>query len=108
VSHSRSPAPSLTAIHPEPPDQHSQINLHPAGHEIAPHAANPVAGTADLCLIAATPLPQVIDHLQALNVTIIEGPVTRTGARGELRSVYLRDPDGNLVEISNYGISDPG
>src|SRR5882757_3487609 len=86
----------------------SKINLHPAGHEIAPHAADPVAGSADLCLIAATPLPQVIDHLRALDVTIIEGPVTRTGAWGEMSSVYLRDPDGNLIEISNYGVNYPG
>jgi catechol 2,3-dioxygenase-like lactoylglutathione lyase family enzyme len=80
----------------------SKINLHPAGQEIAPYAARPVAGSADICLIAATPLPQVIDHLRALDIVIIEGPVTRTGARGEMQSVYLRDPDGNLVEISNY------
>ena len=80
----------------------SKINLHRAGHEIAPHAEHPKAGSADVCLIAATPVEQVIAHLEALGVPIVEGPVIRTGARGELTSVYLRDPDGNLVEISNY------
>jgi catechol 2,3-dioxygenase-like lactoylglutathione lyase family enzyme len=80
----------------------SKINLHRAGQEIAPHAARPMPGSADLCLIAATPLAQVIEHLAAQHVAIIEGPITRTGARGELTSVYLRDPDGNLIEISNY------
>lgn len=80
----------------------SKINLHRAGQEIAPHAARPMPGSADLCLIAATPLPQVIERLRAQDVAIIEGPITRTGARGELTSVYLRDPDGNLIEISNY------
>jgi catechol 2,3-dioxygenase-like lactoylglutathione lyase family enzyme len=80
----------------------SKINLHRAGEEIAPHAARPMPGSADLCLIAATPLPQVIKHLQAQHVAIIDGPTTRTGARGEITSVYLRDPDGNLIEISNY------
>ncbi|HEY7047886.1 MAG TPA: VOC family protein [Jatrophihabitantaceae bacterium] len=80
----------------------SKINLHRAGNEIAPHADHPKPGSADVCLIAATPIEQVIAHLQASGVPIVEGPVSRTGARGELMSVYLRDPDGNLVEISNY------
>jgi catechol 2,3-dioxygenase-like lactoylglutathione lyase family enzyme len=81
----------------------SKINLHVAGQEIAPYAERPMAGSADLCLIAATPLARVIEHLGALRVPILEGPVPRTGARGLMSSVYLRDPDGNLVEISNYG-----
>jgi len=83
----------------------SKINLHLAGHEIAPYAERPVAGSADLCLIAATPLARVLEHLDAMDVPILEGPVPRTGARGLMTSVYLRDPDGNLVEISNYGSS---
>lgn len=80
----------------------SKINLHRVDQPFVPHAAHPEPGSADLCLIAATPIPQVIDHLRALQVPIIEGPVARTGARGNLTSVYLRDPDGNLIEISNY------
>jgi catechol 2,3-dioxygenase-like lactoylglutathione lyase family enzyme len=80
----------------------SKINLHRAGQEIPPHEARLMPGSADVCLIAATPLPQVIEHLRAQHVAIIEGPTTRTGACGELTSVYLRDPDGNLIEISNY------
>jgi catechol 2,3-dioxygenase-like lactoylglutathione lyase family enzyme len=80
----------------------SKINLHRAGQEIAPHALRPVPGSADLCLIAATPLSRVIEHLHAQRIAIVAGPVTRTGARGELTSVYLHDPDGNLIEISNY------
>jgi catechol 2,3-dioxygenase-like lactoylglutathione lyase family enzyme len=81
---------------------HSKINLHVAGHELPPHATRPAPGSADICLIAATALPRVIAHLGALDVPLVEGPVTRTGARGDLESVYIRDPDGNLVEISNY------
>ena len=78
-----------------------KINLHLAGHEFEPKAWRPTAGSADLCFIAATPLAQVIDHLQAHGVTIVEGPVRRTGATGPILSVYLRDPDQNLIEISN-------
>jgi catechol 2,3-dioxygenase-like lactoylglutathione lyase family enzyme len=78
-----------------------KINLHRAGHEFEPKALRPTPGSADLCLIAATPLEQVIDHLQAQGVTIVEGPVQRTGATGAILSVYVRDPDQNLIEISN-------
>lgn len=80
----------------------SKINLHVAGHELPPHATRPVPGSADICLIADTALPEVIAHLHALDVPLVEGPITRTGARGLIESVYIRDPDGNLVEISNY------
>jgi catechol 2,3-dioxygenase-like lactoylglutathione lyase family enzyme len=80
----------------------SKINLHVAGHELAPHATRPVPGSADVCLVAATALPRVIAHLRALDVPLVEGPVTRIGARGAIESVYVRDPDGNLLEISNY------
>jgi catechol 2,3-dioxygenase-like lactoylglutathione lyase family enzyme len=77
-----------------------KINLHQAGHEFEPKAARPTPGSADFCLIAATPLDEVVAHLQACGVAIEQGPVRRTGARAPLESVYIRDPDGNLVEIS--------
>ena len=80
----------------------SKINLHQAGHEFEPKAARPTPGSADICLIAADPLDQVCADLAAHGVTIEEGPVARTGATGPIRSVYVRDPDNNLIEISNY------
>jgi catechol 2,3-dioxygenase-like lactoylglutathione lyase family enzyme len=80
----------------------SKINLHVAGQELPPHALRPVPGSADICLVAATALPRVIAQLRALDVPLVDGPVVRTGARGEMDSVYVRDPDGNLIEISNY------
>jgi catechol 2,3-dioxygenase-like lactoylglutathione lyase family enzyme len=79
-----------------------KINLHELGKEFEPKAFNVKAGSADLCFIAVTPLPQVIEHLQAQQVLISEGPVERTGAVGKILSVYIRDPDGNLLEIANY------
>ena len=79
-----------------------KINLHQAGREFEPKARNPVPGSADFCLIAASPLAEVIAHLEVHGVAIIEGPVAKTGARGPMQSVYFRDPDGNLVEVSNY------
>ena len=78
-----------------------KINLHLAGHEFEPKAARPTPGSADLCFIAATPLAQVIQHLQTHGVAIVEGPVQRTGATGPILSVYVRDPDQNLIEIAN-------
>lgn len=78
-----------------------KINLHVAGHEVDPKAARPTPGSADLCLITATPLPDCIERLRRRGVPIELGPVTRTGARGPIESIYLRDPDGNLVEVSN-------
>jgi catechol 2,3-dioxygenase-like lactoylglutathione lyase family enzyme len=80
----------------------AKINLHQQGREFDPKAAKPRPGSADVCLIAATPLPEVIRHLIECGVEIIEGPVPRTGAIGPIRSVYFRDPDGNLIEVSNY------
>ncbi len=79
-----------------------KINLHLAGAEFEPKAATPVPGSADLCFIAETPLDAVIAHLRACRVEIIEGPVPKEGATGRLTSVYFRDPDENLVEVSNY------
>jgi catechol 2,3-dioxygenase-like lactoylglutathione lyase family enzyme len=80
----------------------SKINLHPAGREYEPKAAHPTPGSADLCLITETPIAQVIAELSEHGVPIEEGPVARTGATGPIMSVYLRDPDGNLIEVSTY------
>lgn len=79
-----------------------KINLHEKGREFEPKAANPTPGSADICLIAQTKLHDVIEHLQGCGVPVLEGPVTRTGARGPIISVYFRDPDLNLIEVSNY------
>lgn len=79
-----------------------KINLHVKGREFEPKAHLPVPGSLDLCFIASIPLPEVIARLREKGVAIVEGPVRRTGARGPIESVYLRDPDLNLVEISAY------
>lgn len=79
-----------------------KINLHRAGQEFEPKAWRPTPGSADICVIADTPLAEVVRHLQACGVEIIEGPVTKTGALGPIESVYIRDPDLNLIEIANY------
>lgn len=81
---------------------HSKINLHQAGHELEPKAERAVPGSADLCLITNDPLDQVVAELTAHGVPIEEGPVERTGATGTILSVYFRDPDRNLIEVSNY------
>jgi len=77
-----------------------KINLHVKGREFEPKAHTPVPGALDLCFIAAVPLDGVIARLEAAKVTIVEGPVMRTGATARIRSVYVRDPDLNLIEIS--------
>lgn len=79
-----------------------KINLHEVGREFEPKALRPTPGSADLCLIATTPMRDVIAHLEQQGVTVEEGPVTRTGATGPIQSVYFRDPDQNLIEVSNY------
>mgnify|MGYP000182743802 CR=1 FL=1 len=78
-----------------------KINLHQAGQEFEPHAQHPKPGTADLCFLSGTDLDDWQSHLVDHDVTIIEGPLHRTGACGPLMSIYIRDPDGNLIEISN-------
>ncbi|HET8663660.1 MAG TPA: VOC family protein [Nocardioides sp.] len=80
----------------------SKINLHQRGREFEPKAASPTPGSADLCLIADDPLEEVLAELAANGVAVEEGPVARTGATGPIMSVYLRDPDRNLIELSNY------
>lgn len=78
-----------------------KINLHQAGREFEPKAKTPAPGSADLCFLTRTPLAVVQAHLSRLNIPVEEGPVQRTGAEGPILSVYIRDPDGNLIEISN-------
>lgn len=78
-----------------------KINLHQTDHTFEPKASHPLPGSADLCFLTSMPIAEVLVHLARCDVPVIEGPVTRTGARGRLLSVYVRDHDGNLVEISN-------
>src|SRR5690349_695183 len=79
-----------------------KINLHEAGHEFEPKAQRPTPGSGDLCFVVGGPIEDVAAGLTAAGVTIEEGPVDRTGALGPMRSVYLRDPDRNLVELAVY------
>lgn len=78
-----------------------KINLHQAGKEFKPKAKEPKPGSGDFCLLTDVPLERVLEHLTSSGVELVEGPVTRTGAVGDIRSVYFRDPDGNLIEVSN-------
>lgn len=79
-----------------------KINLHQKGSEFEPKAHVPMPGSADLCFVAVGPMTGIMQHLDDMGITILEGPVARTGARGPITSVYLRDPDQNLLEISVY------
>ncbi|RPJ74889.1 MAG: VOC family protein [Alphaproteobacteria bacterium] len=79
-----------------------KINLHEVGKEFEPKAGNPTPGSADLCFIIESELEKVIREIKAYNIQIIEGPVEKTGALGKIKSIYIRDPDNNLIEISNY------
>jgi len=78
-----------------------KINLHQAGAEFEPKARLATPGSADFCLLSEVPVAEIAEHLAAEGVEVIEGPVAKTGAAGPLLSIYFRDPDGNLVEVSN-------
>ncbi len=78
-----------------------KINLHEAGAEFEPKALRAAPGSADLCFLTATPLADWIAHLAAMDTPVEQGPVARTGATGPITSIYIRDPDGNLIELSN-------
>ena len=79
-----------------------KFNLHELGKEFDPKAAFPTPGAIDICLTTTTPLAEVIEHLQLAGIEVVEGPVPRTGATGQMVSAYFRDPDSNLIELSNY------
>ena len=79
-----------------------KINLHEVGKEFEPKAIKPTPGSGDMCFITQVPLNEVIEHMRSQGVEIVEGPVSRTGAMGPIESVYVRDPDGNLVEVGRY------
>jgi len=79
-----------------------KINLHQKGKEFEPKAEHPTSGSADLCFISSTDVHKVLEELKEKNIEIIEGIVDRTGALGKIKSVYFRDPDLNLIEVSNY------
>jgi catechol 2,3-dioxygenase-like lactoylglutathione lyase family enzyme len=79
-----------------------KINLHQVGREFDPKAARPTSGSGDLCFITDVPLAEVQSHLAINGVAIEVGPIERIGAQGKMMSIYLRDPDGNLIEIANY------
>ena len=78
-----------------------KINIHVAGREFEPYAATPQAGAGDFCLLTDRPVAELVPEIEARGGTVELGPVPRTGATGPLLSIYLRDPDGNLVEIAN-------
>ena len=82
-----------------------KINLHQAGREFEPKAAHPTPGSVDLCLITTGTLAQVASRLAECGVSILQGPVDKTGATGPIRSIYFRDPDDNLIEVSTYDVA---
>jgi len=79
-----------------------KINLHQFGNEFEPKAAAPAPGTQDICLTTKKPVTEVSEHLKTCGVVIEDGPIRRTGAVGPIISIYFRDPDNNLIEVSNY------
>jgi len=78
-----------------------KLNLHQAGREFEPKARTPTKGSADLCLLTDVPIAEVLAHLSRIGVNVELGPVDKVGARRPLRSIYFRDPDGNLIEVAN-------
>ncbi len=81
-----------------------KINLHQLGNEFEPKAFNVKEGSADLCFIINTPIKEAKSYIESLGIQIEEGIVQRTGANGSIESIYIRDPDKNLIELSNYMI----
>jgi len=81
----------------------AKSNLRRAGDEYVPHARAPASGAADFCLLVDEPANEVVAHLEREGIDVVEGPVEKTGARGPMTSVYVHDPDGNLVEFASYG-----
>lgn len=79
-----------------------KINLHEQGKELEPKALHPMPGSADLCFVVEIPLGEVLEHLRTQGIEVFLGPVERTGAEGPIQSLYLRDPDGNLIELASY------
>ncbi len=80
----------------------NKINLHQAGEEFKPNAANATVGSQDVCFISYDPLEVWLEHFVDCGVAVEEGPIARTGAAGQIMSLYIRDPDGNLIEVSKY------
>ena len=79
----------------------TKINLHEKGKELEPKALNPVPGSIDICFITNIPMKDMLAHVDSCGIKVIEGPVKRSGSLGPIESIYLRDPDGNLIEVSN-------
>ena len=86
----------------EVPRGQQKINLHKFGEEFEPKAASPLPGSADLCFVIDDALEEFIKHLNENKVEILQGPIARTGALGAINSIYIRDPDQNLIELSTY------
>lgn len=85
-----------------------KINLHEADSEFDPHARSPTPGSGDFCLVSELGVEEIADNLDDHGVEIVHGPVEKHGARGTMQSVYVRDPDGNLVELASYDSSSEG